>query len=262
MELIRNNPNISNYSLSIGQELVISYEEQRIGPIKTNGFAFPYIDTEALRKTLPYLTYLTIYSYQIMQTGNLIDIDDQKLINMAIEYNVVPIMFITAFNSKNGIDTDIVHSLITDKQIQENFISNVLNILKNKGYYGINIDTPFIQPEDQQHYVDFIDKITKRLNSEGFIVIVILAPSVFEVSTGIIYEGLDYTGLSQAANNVVYLLTYAWRYPYSLPPSVLPINIVQQMVSKKWFERKIPQTEQCPLLLLPVYPSIQYFSRI
>lgn len=83
-----------------------------------------------------------------MQNGNLIDIDDQELIQMAIEYNVMPIMFITALNVENGVDIDIVHSLITDTQIQDNFISNILSILHNKGYYGISQlhDTSFTRP--------------------------------------------------------------------------------------------------------------------
>lgn len=43
MELLRNNPNIANNRLSIGEELVISYEVQRIGTLRMNGIAFPYV---------------------------------------------------------------------------------------------------------------------------------------------------------------------------------------------------------------------------
>ena len=232
MELLRNNPNIPNGNIPVGTELVISYETERTGAIRTGGFAYPFIDLETLRKTLPYLTYLYIYSYQIMPSGDLADINDLALIQMAIEYDVAPIMSITALNEENGVETNIMHDILTNIQKQDNFIYNILNILYNKGYYGINFDTPFIQPHDRQAYVDFIDKITKRFNSEGYSVMVTLSPSVFESSTGIIYGGVDYIGLSQAANMILYQLTYAWRYRYSLPLNILPIDAIMQTMNK------------------------------
>ncbi len=232
MELLRNNPNLSYNNIPAGIELVISYGAEKTGAIRTGGFAYYYIDPETLRKTLPYLTYLYIYSYQIMPSGDLSDIDDLALIRMAKAYDVAPIMSITALNEVNGVETNIMHTLLTDIQIQDNFIYNIQSILYNKGYYGINIDTPFIQPQDQQAYVNFIDKITKRFNSEGFIVMVTLSPSVFEASTGIIYSGIDYVGLSRAANMILYQLTYAWRYRDNLPLNILPVNAVMQTATK------------------------------
>ncbi|SHO52864.1 LysM peptidoglycan-binding domain-containing protein [Anaerocolumna xylanovorans] len=232
MELLRNNPNVSGRELYTGEELVISYIGRKTVPIKTNGFAYPFIDRSVLRKTLPYLTYLTVYSYEITRKGNLIDIDDSEIIQMAGDYGVAPIMFITAPDEGDNVDTDIAHILISDEQVQNTFIDDTLSILHNKGYYGININTPYIQPQDRQSYVDFIAGITERLNSEGFLVIVTIAPSTFEVSTGIIYKGIDYIGLSQAANNVLYQLTYAWKYPYSLPISVLPFEAVMRTLDK------------------------------
>lgn len=226
MELLRNNPNISNRELNEGEELVISYADSKAATIKTNGFAYPFIDRDTLIKTLPYLTYLTIYSYQFRLDGSLINVDDADILQLAKDYDVAPIMFMDAENDGNKLNTDIVHTFVTNIDIQNTFIENILNMLHYKGYYGINIDTPYVQPGDSEGYVDFIANVTERLNNEGFIVMVTIAPSAFEVSTGIIYSGIDYIGLSSAANNVLYQLTYAWRYPYTLPISVIPAEAV------------------------------------
>ncbi|BCJ92549.1 germination protein [Anaerocolumna cellulosilytica] len=232
MELLRNNPNVSNRELYIGEEVVLSYIDSRTVSIKTNGFAYPFIDRATLLKTLPYLTYLTIYSYQIAPDGTLIDMDDSEIVQIAKEYGVAPIMFITAPHEGDNVDMDVAHILITNIEIQNKFYSDILTILRDKGYYGINIDTPYIQPEDRQPYVDFIANITECLNGEGYPVTVSIAPSTFEVSTGIIYNGVDYTGLSQAANDILYRLTYAFRYPQILPISTLPFDAVMQTVAK------------------------------
>ncbi|WMJ89162.1 LysM peptidoglycan-binding domain-containing protein [Anaerocolumna sp. MB42-C2] len=228
MELLRNNPNISNRKLYSGEELVIHYEDNKTTSSKTNGFAFPFIDRETLKKTLPYLTYLTIYSYRLLSNGDLIEIDDLEIVQIAKEYGVAPIMFVNAPHEGEDVDTEIAHNLISNAMIRNNFLDNILRNLRSKGYYGINIDTPYIHPLDREAYTEFIADVTKQLNTEGFYVTITIAPSTFEVSTGIIYAGVDYAGLSQAANSVLYQLTYAFRYPRNLPISVLPFETVIQ----------------------------------
>lgn len=231
MELLRNNPNASGRELYEGEELVISYADKKTGTIQTNGFAYPFIDRSTLQRTLPYLTYLTVYSYQMTREGGLVDINDSEIIQMAKDFNVTPIMFITAPNIGYSVDREIVHILVSDREVQNTFINNVLAALYEKGYNGINIDTPYVQPLDREPYVSFITNVRERLNAEGFTVSITIAPSTFEASTGIIYEGVDYVGLSQAANNVLYQLTYAWRYPRTLPISILPIEAVRNTLN-------------------------------
>lgn len=61
MQLLRNNPYLSNReSLYPGDIIVISYNNNK-GKITTNGYANTFIDLGILRKTLPFLTYLSIF---------------------------------------------------------------------------------------------------------------------------------------------------------------------------------------------------------
>jgi spore germination protein len=232
MELLRNNPNISGRELYIGETLVISYVGIKAAKIKTNGFAYPFINIEILRKTLPYLTYLTIYTYEYKENGSIGDVIDSEAIQLAKDYGVVPIMFLAAANDEYNNNEEIAHILINDMKIQNKFIDNILKVLQNKGYSGVNMETPFVKPGDRKAYVNLITKITERLNSEGYSVMVTIEPSTFEVSTGIIYSGVDYEGLGNAANDVLYQLTYAWRYPSSLPISVLHFDAVMETLAK------------------------------
>lgn len=226
MELLRNNPNISGRALNIGEELVISYVGIKSVKIKTNGFAYPFINKDILRKSLPYLTYLTIFSYEYNRNGSLNNIDDSEAVQLAKDYGVVPIMFLTAAMSENTLDKEIAHILINDIQVQNSYIENILITLQSKGYSGVNIETPFVKPGDREEYVKLIATITERLNQEGYFVVITIDPSTFEVSTGIIYGGVDYNGLSTVANQVLYQLTYEWIYPNTLPISVIPFDAV------------------------------------
>ena len=261
LELLRNNPWVSDRGLYIGEEIVIRYADTRTATIEINGFTYPFIDKEVLIKALPYLTYLSVYAYQVTRNGSLMGIDDSEVVRLARSYGVAPIMFITATPEGNSVDTEIAHILITNMEVQKAFIDNLLLTLGNKGYYGINIDTPYIQPLDRQPYVEFINTVTKRLNQEGYMVSITIAPSTFEAATGITYEGVDYIGLSRAANSVLYQLTYEWKAPSTLPISVLPFDAVLNTINKAVIQLT-PQKSILGFTIIGYLWEFPYFAAI
>jgi spore germination protein len=230
MELLRNNFSLSDREyIYPGEILVISYEEPKLGSISTNGYAYPFINRDTLRKTLPFLTYLTIFNYKITALGDLIDIDDREIIQIAKAYDVAPIILISTVSETGVRDISIEQSILNHEEIQVNLISNVLSIMESKGYYGLNIDFQYIHPADRQKFVDFVKRITNELNEKGYRVYITITPSSFEVETGIIYQGIDYKGLGEAANEVV-LLSYAWGFSYGLPIGILPFVTVRKLI--------------------------------
>ncbi len=73
MELLRNNPYLSDREFIYpGETIVISYQTNKIGTIATSGYIFPYIDRDILKKTLPFLTYLTIFNYRVTSEGEIV----------------------------------------------------------------------------------------------------------------------------------------------------------------------------------------------
>ena len=68
--LYQNNPRLDGKAqIFPGQVLNISYPTPPLGEITVNGYAYPFIDPDVLRRTLPYLTYLSIFSYGIRPDG-------------------------------------------------------------------------------------------------------------------------------------------------------------------------------------------------
>ena len=62
--LLQNNPGLVDFPyLYVGQQIVIEYQGNKIGAMEVNGYLYPFIDIDVLEKTLPYLTYITIFSY-------------------------------------------------------------------------------------------------------------------------------------------------------------------------------------------------------
>jgi len=96
LQLLRNNPFLSEREyIYPGETLVISYSTEKAGKLSTYGYAYPHIRTDVLKKTLPFLTYITVYSYSFTDEGRINDIDDSRIIEMARQYQVAPIMMLS-----------------------------------------------------------------------------------------------------------------------------------------------------------------------
>ena len=229
MQLLRNNPQLSNRMyLYPGEELIISLSDEKIMEISTTGYAFPFIDINVLRETLPYLTYLTIFFYRITKDGEIVDIKDQELINTAREYGVAPIMLISTLTDIGTTDLEAAHSILTNRDTQEHLINRVLENMKAKGYYGLNIDMQNIVQEDKQLFINFIANISSRVRQEGYLVFITLTPNTFTTETGIMYLGPEYTTLGQLTDSTM-LLSYEWGHAPS-PQKALPLAEVRALL--------------------------------
>ena len=64
-------------------------------------------------------------------------------------------------------------------------------------------------------------RATQVLNIFGYTVTVALAPKTSAQQRGLLYEGIDYRLLGEAANHVM-LMTYEWGYSQGPPMAVAP----------------------------------------
>ena len=229
MQLLRNNLHLfNNEYIYPGELLVISWTDEKIMEISTNGYTFPFINRNLLIKTLPYLTYLTIFYYKITANGEIIDIDDQELIDTARAYGTAPIMLISTLTDSRITDLETTHNILTNPDVQENLINNVLEKMRTKGYYGLNIDMENISPVYRQLFIDFIVKLSERLKQEGYILFVTITPNTLLTETGTFYEGPEYATLGQYADYAV-LMSYQWGN-LSSPQPALPLDEVRALM--------------------------------
>ncbi len=229
-DILEANPQIVNPAqVSPGMIINIPPTTRKLGTIEVNGYTFPNIDDEVLRKTLPYLSYLSIFSYEVKLDGSLTNIEDQRLIDAARAANVAPLMVITNLEAGGGFSSDIARAILTNEEVQETLISNIITNLENKNYYGLDIDFEYIYPEDRKAYNDFLRKITTRLNGLGYPVTTALAPKISADQQGVLYEAHDYPVHGALLEHVI-LMTYEWGYTYGPPLAVAPINEVRRVL--------------------------------
>jgi len=213
-ELLRANPGITNYErLQIGDTVIVPVRAPKLGTIYVNGYAFPNINREVLRDTLPYLTYLSIFSYQVRPDGSLSTLDDTELIEAARRANVAPMMVITNIEEGASFSSALANTILTNEQAQNTLIENVISVLQSKNYFGLDVDFEYIYPEDRENYNNFMRKLSSRLRALGYTLSVALAPKLSADQRGILYEAHDYPVQGALVDHVI-LMTYEWGYTY------------------------------------------------
>jgi spore germination protein len=220
------------------EELVISYDTQV--SFTTNAYAFPYIDKKVLRKALPYLTYLSILNYKTQKKGEIESYyDDTEIIEMTKQFGVLPLMLITSVSFLGERDPATIYDILLNSEYQETHALSMLKVLKEKGYYGLNITMTYLNESNLQLYVNYFTRLTSILGKEGFPVFITVDPNLTEEGNQTVFAKVDYSQFNDIVNQM-YLMRFYWGTQYGPPKPVssiadiqLYLNYVKQFVDPK-----------------------------
>ena len=232
MQLLRNNPYLSDREFIFpGETIVISYHNNKIRTIATSGYAFPYINRDVLIKTLPFLSYLTIFNYRITSEGNIVVGDeDLEIVQLAKSYGVAPMMFVSTFTEEGVSSSRVVYDVLLNSEVQDRAIYNILNQLKSKGYYGVNIYAEYINYENIDYIADYLKRAADIFHAEGYRVLITVTPDA-NVGTKIVtFDDIDYSKLAVSVDAIVFT-SYEWGRTYSFPSSITPVNVLRELLN-------------------------------
>ena len=227
-------------ALQPGQVLVISYFDEPLGAAAFNGYAYPYIDMSLLDAELPYLTYLTPFTYGITADGDLLQLEDDALLSAARQRGVRPVMHLSTMTETGQFDTQRATLVLTDSAVQDRLVDQVQQTLRRRGYAGLDVDFEFLPGQLAAAYAAFLARLRRLLNSQGFFLWAALAPKTSARQAGLLYEGHDYAAVGAAVDGVL-LMTYEWGYSYGPPMAIAPIRNVRQVIEYALTEMKAEQ---------------------
>lgn len=221
------------YRLAVGQALFIGdgIREVPRRPLYVSGYAYPFIEEEVLRETLPWLTAIYVFSYGFTEEGELVPpiSDDTRIIEGSRQAGVRPVLTFTPLGADGRFNNNLVSALVGSRELQQKIIWELGRTMQAKGYEGLDIDFEYIRAEDREAFAAFVGFATQVMNLFGYPVSVALAPKTSRDQPGLLYEGVDYRLLGMAANRAM-LMTYEWGYTYGPPMAVAPINMVRRVV--------------------------------
>lgn len=228
MQLLRNNPHLYNREMVYqGEMIIISYDSRDY--ISINAYAYPFIDRDILRKTLPFLTYLTIFNYRSLEGGDIVGNDETEVIQISKAYGVAPLMSLSTLTYQGFSDMEVTNSILYNDVYIERHINNTLSILREKGYYGLNISIVNLNQENRLAYEAYISKLSQRLKAEGYVLILTLSPRIILNTNEVAFERIDYTVLGQYADGIM-ILSYGWGTFAGPPSPSTPVYLTRQLL--------------------------------
>ncbi|GAF65455.1 putative glycosyl hydrolase [Bacillus sp. TS-2] len=230
--ILRANQLRGNESIPIGYPLFIPTLARQKPVVDVSAYVDLNITGEnspqVLSEVAQYLTFVTIFSYELNADGTLTPINDQPTIEAAKNQNVAPLMVIT--NLKEGaFDTDIATTVLQSEDLQNKLLDEAISILDEKGYAGIDFDLEYLGAENREPYHQLLRKARVRLDEKNAYLSSALAPQTMAGMQGVLYEGHDYATQGEIVD-FVFLMTYEWGWTGGPPMAVAPINQVRRVV--------------------------------
>ena len=166
--LWRNNWALGGQSnLAVGQTLVISYFDEKLGSAASNGYAYPFIGAALLDEQLPYLTYLTPFTYGITASGDLLPLEDDTLLSAARAHGSRPVMHLSTLTESGQFDTRRGELILTDTPVQDRLVNEVIQTVLQRGYAGVDVDFEYLPGPLAAAYAAFLARLRRLLNAQG-----------------------------------------------------------------------------------------------
>lgn len=216
-------------TLEAGDRVVIRYEDAPRDTAFLGGYAYDFISQSLLDSVVSYMTYLMPFTYGFSADGELVASDDSRLIQTAVRYGTRPLMHLSTLTPGGYFSNEAAHELFANPEAIERLQQNILENIRAKGYVGLDVDFEYLFAEDKDAYVAFIAGTTALLNENGYFCVVALPPKTSDEQMGLLYEGIDYAALGEAAN-ICFIMTYEWGYRLGPPMAVAPIGSVRRVV--------------------------------
>lgn len=223
------NPGITNANrIYPGQVITLPGGGRQRRGIDVNGFSVS-TSSSILGETLPFLTYISPFSYQTDARGELSSLADGPIIEEARGQRVASLMCVTNLQTGGGFSSDIAHAILTNQQAQDTFLENVESVLAAKNYYGLIIDFEYVFPFDRESYNQFLRRVAGRLHPKGYLLATAVAPKTSSDQPGTLYEAHDYRAHGEICDLVI-IMTYEWGYTYGPAMAVAPIGPVSNVL--------------------------------
>lgn len=225
IDLIRNNPFLHDRE-ELFEDEILAIEFNTIRDIQINGFTNAYISQDILPRALPYLTFLSIFNYQIVDNDipRIITFsEDTNIIRMAKQYSTIPLFMISALSPTGDISVETVYRFLLDVDLQERLINEALEIIQFKGFMGVNFLISNISEYNQGLYLNLFAKISEVLRNYGYIFVITINPDYA------VHENLDYHSMSLLADSIIFLES-TWNKQIQPPASVSDISLINSFI--------------------------------
>mgnify|MGYP003877823477 CR=1 FL=1 len=172
-------------------------------------------------------TWVSPVWYTIDSEGRVVELAyDEALVERSREWGVKVLPLV----SNEGFRGDICHKIFSPG-VRERVVDELLHIVLERGYDGINIDFEGVYPEDRDGLVAFMRELYRAFKRHGKIVSIDVPAKTRDVRSG--WAGAyDYGRLANYTDLFIVMI-YDYHWAGSKPGPISPLS---------WFERVLDYT--------------------
>lgn len=231
LNIIRDN-NLTNASeLVVGMPLVINGQNQILGTTEVNAYIVPEnpeTDQAVVNEVAADLTYITPSNYIVNADGSLRPLDDNAIV-AAGKANGTQLLMSISNAGGPGFDPERAHIIFSSIEVQDTLFNNMLEVMKDKGYNGVNVNFEMLYPEDRQLYNEFLVRAVDFFHQYDYPVSTALVPKTYDMLTGKWWGGHDYEAQGAIVDYIV-VMTYDWGCGACPPMAVAPVNEIRKVL--------------------------------
>lgn len=182
-----------------------------------------------LRGILPYADTLVPFTYGFTEAGELVEPDDEGLLALAKEFGAKMLLHLSTLTEQGSFSAQRAGALIGDDAVRVALIQNIVCVMREKGFAGVDVDFEYLGRALAAGYAAFLRELADAVHAAGGYLMAALAPKTSDDQPGVLYEGHDYAAIGQETDKIL-LMTYEWGFTYGPPMAVAPLNAVERVV--------------------------------
>ncbi|MGI6129317.1 MAG: glycosyl hydrolase family 18 protein [bacterium] len=172
------------------------------------------------------VTAIIPFWFGITAQGGLVDQTNPEALAVARTYGIPILAIIHNFASPEF--GPLIHHVLINPIIRRALVDNILAMMQQYRFAGVNIDFEFVPPEDRPCLTAFMTELAARLSPAGFLV-TISVPAQLEDNPNHPFSGaFDYPALG-AVSDQVYVLAYDEHF--TIPGPIASIGFVRQVLT-------------------------------
>ena len=237
-KILKDNSLTDENSIKPGLKIHLDYDNLEKVNGLINGYCYQGISNKVLNNTLPTLSYISPFAYRLKENGNLVPLDDQRIITKADNHDTNSMLVVANIKESGGFSTSLASKILNNQNAINTLINDINSTIKEKNYQALCIDFEYVNEDEKNLYTEFIKKVKEGIGDNKLFVA--LAPKNSDEQKGLLYTAHDYYNIGKIVDYVI-LMTYEWGYTFGEPMPVAPLDQVRRVI--RYAKSKIDESK-------------------
>lgn len=128
-----------------------------------------------------------------------------------------------------GFDANITHAILNESKARAQTIQQMLTLVKQWDYTGINIDFESIDYSDRKAFTSFVHDVAQKMRAAKYLTVVSVPAELKDNPQDSWTGAFDFAALGKTAD-ILQVMTYDQHGPWGLPGPVAGLNWVESCI--------------------------------